>query len=362
MRIGQLLLQRGWVEHDVLAAALEEHGASGVRIVSYLVSRGSLDFDDGARALAEQTGVAPALRRHIERRDKQVLGLIDAEIARRACALPLFRNKRGALIVCVRDPADAALADLARTVEGDLVFAIAPAGYLERLVEKAYEIPLDLAAEAELADDLDDEVEDIEDDLDEQPELIEAVPPPPPPQELDFELPIEEDTPDPDFSIDIDLPLEPAKPKSRPLPIEIKIAPVPAAAPDPLDATIAACRDIDEVGWLFDVIMAFVGKRWRSSLLLEARGDRAHGIRGHGPGLGSVTVKTYSTALANAVAIPPDARELLAGSEPGSVALMRGDAIAYVLLVGDGIDRDPDDTSVDLALLGEAAGEALARM
>lgn len=362
MRIGQLLVQRGWVARDALEAGLEAHGAAGVRIVSYLISRGALDFDDGARALAEHTGVAPALRRHLERRDKEVLGLVDAEVARRACALPLFRNKRGALIVCVRDPAAPELAELVRSVEGDLVLAIAPAGYLERIVERAYEIPLDLAAEEELADDLDDEVDDIEDDLDEQPELVEAVPAAPPPPHLDFELPIDEDEPDFDLAIDLDMPVESSKPKSRPLPVEIKVTPAVSAAPDPLDATIAACRDIDEVGWLFDVIMAFVGKRWASSLLLEARGERAHGIRGHGASLGSVTIKTYATPLAEATAIPDDARALLRASTPGAIAFMRGDATAYVLLVGDPVDRDPEDTEVDLALLAEAAGEALGRM
>jgi len=133
-----------------------------------------------------------------------------------------------------------------------------------------------------------------------------------------------------EIPIDVELPPEAPRPRTQPLPV-IKVAPVPAAAPDALDATIAACRDIDEVGWLFDVLMAYVERRWRSSALFDHGGAR---LRGHGPALERDA---------------PDAVQLTGAAAP------------FVLVVGDPIDRDPDETAGDLAVLAEAASVVLAR-
>jgi hypothetical protein len=300
VRIGELLLQHGWVTWAALYVALDDHRAAGLRIASFLVARGGVEFDHASQALAEQTGVAAALRRHIERRDRTAPRSLPVELARRLCALPLGRHPTGPLIVCVRDPSPAVQAELAQ-VAGEVALAVAPAAYLERLVERAYpagtsgEIPLDTEVEAELAEDLDDEIDDLVDD------------------------------------IDVDIPIEVAEAVYKTLPVK-KLVAVAQGAPDPLDACVAACRDIDEVSWLFDVVMAYVEKRWHSSALFDPESRR---IRGHG------------TALA--------------ADAPDSVPLMKGGQTAYLLVVGEPIERDPDDTASDLAVLAEAASEALAR-
>ena len=46
MRIGELLLKRGLVEWEPLALAIADHRAANARIVSFLVAKGDLDFDD----------------------------------------------------------------------------------------------------------------------------------------------------------------------------------------------------------------------------------------------------------------------------------------------------------------------------
>ena len=280
---------------EQLYLATQDHEASGLRLVSFLVARGAVDFDHASQALAEQTGVAAALRRHLERRDREAPRSIPVEMGRRLCALPLGRHSSGPLIVCVRDPSPAVQAELARAA-GDVALAVAPAAYLERLVERAYpagmsgEIPIDADVEADLAEDLDDEIDELVDD--------------------------------------IDIPIEVAAAEYKTLPIK-KLMPVVSSAPDPLDACIAALRDIDEVNWLFDVVLAYVEKRWTASAVFDAHGER---VRGHG------------TALAAA--------------SPNAVQL----SSAYRLVVGDPIGRDPDDTEGDLAVLAEAAGDVLARI
>ena len=82
MRIGELLLERRALRPSELALALEEQARSGRRLCSLLISRGAIEFDDGARALGDQQGVPCALAKHLANRDPAVAGLIPAELGR----------------------------------------------------------------------------------------------------------------------------------------------------------------------------------------------------------------------------------------------------------------------------------------
>lgn len=356
MRIGEILLKHKWVEWEPLALALEDHLAAGVRLVSFLVARGDVDFDDGARALGKQLGVASALRRHIEHRDREATKLLPARVARALVALPLGRIGDGRLIICVRDPSEKVGAELARAVPGAFAMAVAPGTWVERLVRSTY--PRGTSGELDVHVDIEDP----------------------------------EPAPDLDFSIDVELP-PPPPPKpvstSKALPVEFKTAAKPSgAAPrDALDTTLAACRDIDEIGWLLDTVMEYVSKRWTSSLLVEIRDRRAVGVRGHGAKLRPATIKTFVVALdePSIVATTCEERRIVDGSpdpfaeaapsdDDASIAaalastsviaapIHKDDAVAYVLLVGDPFDKDSEETEIDLGLLGEGVGAALARL
>jgi len=370
MRIGELLLKRGWVEWEPLALAIADHRATNARIVSFLVAKGDVDFDDASRALAEQHGCAAALRRHLENRQRDALREVPARLARQLCALPLGRLVDGTLIVCVRDPSDDVVAQLARVVDGVVALAVAPSKYLERLVHASY--PPGTSGEMDI--------------------LVEVEPPDDP--ELSFDLLDESEPADEaaaDFSIDIELPPEPEKKvsTSKPLPVEIKKrAPTVGPARDPLDAMMSACKDIDELPWLLDVVMEYVSKRWSSALLVELRERRAVGLRGHGPKLRPAAVKTFVIDLdepslirtareeRRVVELPPADWEspaeqteaeatiatALAGNHLVAAPLTKGDAVTYVLVVGDPLGKDPEETSIDLGLLIEAVSEALARL
>jgi hypothetical protein len=325
MRIGQLLVERGWVRREAIAEALAALPASGTRLCSLLIERGAVAFDDASRALGEQHASAAVMERHLERRDRSVEALLPARIARNLVAIPIGRLGSGALIVCVRDPARSTLAALTGVLGGEPVIAVAPARWVERLVAQVYaprdsvDIPID----------------------------VEETPPPPAPV------------------------------KSRPL--SIVVPRVAGGARDSLDATLAAFRDIDDAAWLFDVAMAYVAKRWRSALLLELRDKRAVGVRGHG--VSATAVRTFVIELAE-VALVERARaerrlvdevpetpggehgELVAvlGLWPVAAPLGSGDRTTHVLVVGDPLEGDREDASVDLGLLSEAMSEALARM
>jgi hypothetical protein len=362
MRIGELLLQRGWVDWETIALAIGDKG--DMRLCSYLVQKGALDFDDASRALGEQHATAAALRRHLEGRDESLADLLPDEVAKKLVAIPLGRLGNGDLIVCVRDPSPALKARLARVLDEEPVLAVAPSHYLERIVEQAY-APRELDAS----------------------ELEEHVEP-------EVEVPIDVETSAPDIPIDIvDEPIAPARRPRRPskkralsvvVPV-IEAPPVRAATEkDALETAIAAFRDIDELEWLLDVAMQYISKAWSASLWLQLREKRAVGVRGHGPGIKPGTVKTFVVDIAEVALLDlarterrtlVDAKPSTSGSEdelltstlgvwevPIVAPISKGDRVEYVLALGEPIGKERDDALVDLGLLVESLTEALARL
>jgi hypothetical protein len=362
MKIGELLLQRGWLDWETIALAIGDKGE--LRLCSYLVQRGILDFDQASRALGELHGSAAALRRHLEGRDESLADLLPDELAKKLCAIPIGRLGNGDLIVCVRDPSPTLRAKLARVLDEEPVLAVAPALYLERIVEQAY-APRELDAS---------ELEEAEDEV---PEL---------------DLPLDDEVSASDIPIDIDEPIvttkRPRRPsKKRALSVVVPVleaAPLrPATERDPLETAIAAFRDIDELEWLFDITMQYVTKCWTASLLLTLREKRAIGVRGHGPGVKPNTIKTFVVDIAEVALLEmarTEKRTLVdehpqkSGSEDELLAttlgvwevpivapLVKGDRVEHVLVLGEPAGKSREDALVDLGLLVEALTEALAR-
>ncbi len=157
MRIGELLLERGTLRAGDIDRALEEQTRDGRRLCSILISRGALEFDDGARALADQRGVPCALAKHLGNRDAGLAGTISPELGRSACALPIGRTSAGTLIVAVRDPDPALHTALRRAVGEDVLMVVTPATRLEHLIAAAYgasnddfDVELDSAVDLEV--------------------------------------------------------------------------------------------------------------------------------------------------------------------------------------------------------------------
>ena len=324
MRIGQLLIERGWASREAIAEAVAAQPASHTRLCSLLVERGVLAFDDASRALGEQHGSAAVMLRHLERRDPTVAALLPSRVARNLVAIPIGRLGTGALIVCVRDPARSTLATLTSVLGDAPVMAVAPARWVERLVAEVY-------APRESVD-----------------------------------IPIEVDAE----------PVPAVTPKPRAMSVMI---PVVRAAParDSLDGTLAAFRDIDDANWLFDVAMTYVATRWRAALLLAMNDKRAIGVRGHG--ISANAVRTLVIEIADAAMLEQarSQRRIVdevpeeKGSEHGELVAVLGltpiiapigERASHVLAVGEPLDGDREGAVVDLGLLTEAMAEALARM
>jgi len=139
MQVGQLLVEQRWVSADALARALAEQRHTGKRICSLLISRGLLDPDNAARALANQHNVPGVLQKHLEHRDPALARLLPPALARACFALPIGRTRNQELIVCVRDPRPELRGIIATAVGGPVVIAVAPAHQLEQLIKSTYE-------------------------------------------------------------------------------------------------------------------------------------------------------------------------------------------------------------------------------
>jgi hypothetical protein len=344
MRVGEILLEHDWVDWETLALALTEQRGSRLRLCSLLIARRVIDFDRASLALGEQHGTASVLRHHLVHRDRSVASLLPAPAARRVMALPIGRLGNGTLIVCARDPSDDLLAELSLEIGEPIVLAVAPARYVEKLVEQVYsdiDVPIDV----------------------DEPDP-------------DFDLDVEVDEPDVDIPIEIETPDAP-KPKSRTLPVQIKTT---AAARDSLDTTIESFADIDELEWLFDVVMGYVAKRWAAALIVSLEDRRALGVRGHGQRLKPSATRSFILPLSDPSVVqlarderrivdepPADAGKRLAvtldnAARPTAAPIRVGDQLAYVLVVGDPLTGDHDDSIRDLEVLTEALSEALSRI
>jgi len=86
--LGSILVQKGWITHERLDAALQEVKVTGMRLGETLLSRGWLFEPELASALAEQAGLRYVdLVRHPL--DPSAARLLPLEVARRMFVVPV---------------------------------------------------------------------------------------------------------------------------------------------------------------------------------------------------------------------------------------------------------------------------------
>jgi hypothetical protein len=103
--LGSILVQKGWVTHERLDAALEEAKITGMRLGETLLARGWLFEPELASALAEQAGLRYVdLVRHPL--DPSAARLLPLEVARRMFVVPVRFLDSGRIEVAAGDPAD----------------------------------------------------------------------------------------------------------------------------------------------------------------------------------------------------------------------------------------------------------------
>jgi hypothetical protein len=344
MRIGELLLLKEKIDPWLLSHTLKEQATTQQRLISLLVGRAQLDPDDGALVLSEQLGYPAALQRHLERRDPAVLDLLPRELGSRWVVLPLGRARTGAIVVVTRDPSPILSAALEHAMRTPIMLAVTPSVQLERLVRAAYGL-------SGAPDD--------------------PMPVAPPTMSDVGDVRLEDETP---------LPIRRARTVSymfkNPHEIPMRVPPPQA----PIEATLSEVdRAITAVA-VERLVMAYVAKRWTSSLLARIDGDRAVGLRGHGIGAGPPNEVSIPLGEPSIVSMARDRRQVISGEPPVSKSQERvqealggptaaapviasGEVVA-VLVVGSPTENDPGrslEALAELDRLVDALGAAYDR-
>jgi hypothetical protein len=386
MRIGELLVEQRKLRQSELTRALADKPADR-RLCSFLITKGLVDFDDAARALGEQRRVPCALSKHLAGRDPSLAKLIPSELGRSAWALPIGRASNGHIIVCVRDPGPALLAQLQRATKSDVTMVITPSARLENLVRESYgDAPVD---EFDI---------DFSSNVDDNPIAPSAHKTPTPP------LP-DMDALDPE-SIRLSLTdlddqgvrKDPTQSGQIPIvgrsgtttpPTSLPAVATPSrptrARTDPA-ATRPMTVDMMKLGLehstsreaATDLVLAYVATRWQTGLVLALRDRNAIGYRGHGViapesislplGSPSTIQHAIDSRFVSVQAPQGPAQDLLTRAlvgpqHPAAAPVMVKGQPAAVLVVGDPIDsEDFQVAAADLAMLAEALGTAYQRI
>jgi type IV pilus assembly protein PilB len=126
LRLGQILVNRGLLEPEQLAAALAEQKSSGARLGMTLVRMGFVDEETLIRALAGQLKL-PVVRIRGKRVSPEVLETVGVAVAEKHRCLPLFfKREHGqrVLFVAMEDPADAEALEAIEAVSAEKVRAV----------------------------------------------------------------------------------------------------------------------------------------------------------------------------------------------------------------------------------------------
>ncbi len=382
MRIGELLVEQRKLRQSELTRALADKPADK-RLCSFLIARGLVEFDDASRALGEQKGGPCALTKHLVGRDPELASLIPAELGRASCALPIGRSSRGALIVCVRDPAPAVLAALRQATKAEITMVIAPANRLEHLVVASYgTAPSDES-------DVDFSTTGPGDNPMTPPPLakkLAATPPPmpPPPPDMSALDPasvrlaltdLDDARVDKDFTQSGQIPIPAMGRTSRPQTADPRVGGA-STRPMSIGAMSVGLEYTQSREGATDLVLAYVATKWRSGLVLAIRDKKAMGYRGHGVSMPEmVTVpltipstvqRAVETRFVSAEQPATGAQDALvrALENPSALAaapVLVGGIPVAVILVGDPIVGDAN-AAADLAMLAEALGTAYQRI
>lgn len=390
-RIGDLLIERGLIEPEVLERALAKQLASGQRLCSFLIASGALTPDDAARALGEQHGVPALLQKHLAHRDPALADRLPAAFAREHHVLPIGRTGAGDLIVYARDPRPTLHDQLARVTNERVVLATAPAAQLAVLIAESYaavpmEVDVELASGSitgtQVPDLTDDPSVDLTVDLDE-PDATFSELGPLTLVELDDRRVTRDLTQSGSFALGPlpavgRAPTSPAIARTATTP-RTSLAAMLTGVPPP-NGALAAGSSVERV---IERAMQLAAERWRAALLLAIRDRLALGHRGHGDALGADAVRGIAIPLSapsmvrdahatgacvtarpeGAGAIQDRLERLLARpAAPAAMPIAVGGAVAFVLLVGDPVTGDAATSAHELERFGVELAAALARL
>ena len=144
--LGELLVRRGLLEHHQLEEALEERATSGMRIGEVIVDRGWVTPAAIAHALSEQYGL-DFISLDEEELDPEVTGILPETLARRYEAVPVRFLSENLLLVAVADPTNVLSSDGLRLAIGhNLQLVVATEPDVSRALNKIFRNEFDLTA------------------------------------------------------------------------------------------------------------------------------------------------------------------------------------------------------------------------
>src|SRR4029450_12921355 len=158
-RIGDVIVQLGFAERELVENAVEKGRASGVPLGQSLIDAGIVDSNQLAQALAERNGLDYVDLNSFEV-DHGAANLLDPAKARRYQTIPISFLGEQTLLVATADPANVLALD-------DIAMAT---GYE---VRRAVASPEDIDAQIGQISTLGDAVEELEDDPEAAAEVIE---------------------------------------------------------------------------------------------------------------------------------------------------------------------------------------------
>ncbi len=163
VRLGTMLVRAGLLSAEQLEEALAEKAETGKRLGEIVVDRGWVPSADLARALAEQHHVEFVDVIKIEIEDAAA-SLLPERLARRYRAVPIRFIDEDKVLVAVADPTDVLASDDLRLALGmNVEFAVADQHDLERTLGKLYRVEFHLDGEEGGAAADEDEVTDVRD-------------------------------------------------------------------------------------------------------------------------------------------------------------------------------------------------------
>lgn len=126
LKLGQILVNRGILDPDQLAAALAAQQEGGARLGMLLVRMGFVDEETLIRTLAGQLKL-PVARIRGKRVSPDVLDCLPVDLAEKHRCLPLFLKQEGGgrvLFVAMEDPSDADALDALARASGEQLRAV----------------------------------------------------------------------------------------------------------------------------------------------------------------------------------------------------------------------------------------------
>jgi type IV pilus assembly protein PilB len=159
--LGELLVRKGLLEREQLQEALNERAESGMRIGEIVVEHGWVTAPAIAHTLAEQYGF-PFISLEEEELDPSVATLLPETLARRYEALPVRFVSDNLLLVAVTDPTNVMASDALRLALGhNLSIVVVSEPDLNRTLNKVFRNEFDLTSDDDAIEYVEENAQDI---------------------------------------------------------------------------------------------------------------------------------------------------------------------------------------------------------